>query len=135
MSAIATDRTPLESRAETFSLEALQQRRRDLLDANGRLIALYGSFGHADDFRKQRAELLKVKYRMALTAGRAKPPSVDEVEAAAYGSDEYAQHLDTALAEKIEYLRVQSELDDIAEQIRSREIELLAYNSELKLSR
>ncbi len=129
----ANERTELEDRAGIPSLEGLQTRRRLLIERNAKLFALYGNFGHYDDHRKRMVEALQVKYRMDLSANRPKPPSVDEVEAAAYGSEEYAKFIDSALGEKIEYLRIACEVGEIEEQIRSRELELTAYSRELTL--
>lgn len=126
--------TALESRAEIDCLEDLHQRRRELVERNASLMARYGSFGLHDDYRKQFVECQKLRARMALATekGRVTQGMVDE---AAYGSDEYAAFLDNALAEKVEYLKAQNEIDEINEKIRSREIALLSYNAELKLAR
>lgn len=128
------DLTALESRADIASLEDLHQRRRALVDANASLIARYGSFGLHDDYRKQFVECQKLRARMELSKDGAKVTE-GMVDATAYGSDEYARFLDNALSEKVEYLKVQTELDEIAEKIRSRELALLSYNAELKLAR
>lgn len=125
----------LESRADIASLADLQSERRQLVANNAALIARYGSFGMHDDYRKQFVEAQKVRTRMELSVGREKKPTESEIDAAAYGSEEYGKFLDNALEEKVEYLRVQSRLDELSERIRSREIELLTYNAELKLAR
>jgi hypothetical protein len=127
--------TELESRAEIASLSDLQNERRQLVAENAKLIARYGSFGMHDDYRKQFVEAQKVRARMELSAGREKKPTESEIDATAYGSEEYARFLDNALEEKVEYLRIQSKLDELSERIRSRELELLSYNAELKLAR
>lgn len=124
----------LESRAEIDSLEDLQQRRRALVTANAALIARYGSFGLHDDYRKSFVETQKVRARMQLQQSGEKVTE-GRIDAEAYGSDAYAAFLDNALAEKVEYLRVQNEIDEVNEKIRSRELALLSYNAELKLAR
>lgn len=124
----------LEERAGVDSLEALQTRRRMIIENNTRLFALYGAFGHYDDHRKHMVEALQVKARMDLSGQqRPKPPTVDEIEATAYGSEDYAKFLDTALAEKVEWLKLSTEITEIEEAIRTREIELRAYTAEIGL--
>lgn len=124
--------SPLESRADVDSLEDLQQRRRALIEANGRLIALYGAFGHYDDHRKARVEAAKIAARMQLSAGRDKKPTEAEIDAYAYGSEEYGAFLDTALTEKIHCLTVLNEISEIEEKIRGRELAIRAYCAEPK---
>lgn len=124
----------LEAKADTDSLEALHQRRRELIDANAPLIARYGSFGLHDDYRKSFVECEKLRARRDL-AERGVKATEGMVDAEAYGSDAYAKFLDNALAEKIEYLRAQNEIDEINEKIRSRELAILAFNAEARLAR
>ncbi len=129
----APEPSDLESRAQVASLEELQTRRRLLIERNTKLFALHGSFGHYDDHRKRMVEALKVKARMELSAGREKKPTEAEIDAAAYGSEEYGRFLDQALSEKIDWLKLSTEIDEIQEAIRSRELELTAYSRELTL--
>jgi hypothetical protein len=124
---------PVEERAEVASLDALHARRRALINANARLFALYGPFGHYDDHRKHMVEALKIKARLELSAGQEKKPTETAIDAAAYGSEQYGAFIDTALGEKVEYLRVSTEITEIEEAIRSREFELTAYSRELSL--
>lgn len=130
---VEPQQTAIESRAAVASLEALQTRRRDLIGANARLVALYGPFGHYDDHRKHMVEALKISARIELSAGREKKPTETEIDAAAYGSERYGTFLDTALDEKVEYLKVSTEITELEEQIRSREFELTCYSRELAL--
>jgi hypothetical protein len=123
----------LEERAGVASLEELQTRRRLLIERNTKLFALYGNFGMYDDHRKRMVEALKVKARMELSAGREKKPTEAEIDAAAYGSEEYGRFIDSALSEKIDYLKIATEIDEIQELIRSRELELTAYSREISL--
>ena len=124
---------PIESRADVASLEGLHARRRALITENARLFALYGPFGHYDDHRKHMVEALKIQARMQLSAGREKKPTEAEIDAHAYGAEQYGTFLDTALSEKVEYLRVSTEITEIEESIRSREFEMTAYSRELAL--
>lgn len=126
--------TDLEAKASLDSLDDLQQRRRALVDANASLIARYGSFGLHDDFRKSFVECQKLRARMDLSKEGAKVTE-GAVDAAAYGSDAYARFLDNALDEKVAYLKVQNEIDELCERIRSRELAILAFNAEMKLAR
>jgi hypothetical protein len=124
----------LEARAELDSLEDLQSRRRQLVAQNAGLMARYGNFGMADDFRKRMVEALKVKARMELQQAGAKTTE-SMIDAHAYGSDDYAAFLDNALGEKIDFIRVQTAIDEINERIRGRELAIMAYNAELRLAR
>ncbi len=122
----------LEERADIDSLEHLHAERRRLLEAHGKLLALYGSFGHYDDHRKRMVEALKVAARMELTKAGVKVTE-DLVTATAYGSDRYQEFIDNALGEKIEYLQAQNAVDELAERIRNRELALTAYSREVSL--
>lgn len=126
--------TDLEARAELDSLEALQRERRVLVEQNAGLMARYGSFGMFDDFRKRFVEAQKVRARMDLTKDGAKVTE-GAVDAHAYGGDAYEKFLDNAYEEKVQFFKVQTRIDEINEKIRSRELAILAYNSELKLAR
>jgi hypothetical protein len=53
----------------------------------------------------------------------------------AYSDEVYARFIDNGIAGRIQYITLQNEADEIAERIRSREIELLCFNSEAKLAR
>lgn len=134
--ALAADELrPIEARAEVDSLGDLQQRRRELLNILAPLKALYGPFGLFDDRRKRMLEAMKVKVRAELTSGDGKKPTEAQIDAMAYADPQYERYLDDAYEAKIEYVRLANEEVEIAERIRSREIELLAYNSEVKLDR
>lgn len=123
----------MEERADTDSLDDLHDRRRKLLTANARLIALHGPFGHYDDHRKRMVEAQKIAARMALTTPEGKKPTEAQIDAEAYGSDAYQTFLDTALSEKIEYLDVQNQIDELNDRIRNREIALSVYGKEISL--
>lgn len=124
--------TALESRADADSLEALHDERRKLIAANGRLIALHGSFGLFDNYRKRMCECEKVRIRNELRSAGTKTTE-SMIDAEAHGSEPYGQFLDTALNEKIEWLRVSTRLEEIAERIRGRELALRAFSAEASL--
>ena len=125
---------PIESRAEVDSLGDLQQRRRALLAQLAPLKALHGHNGLWDNKRKQMLEAIKVRVRMTLEADGKKGTDA-AVDALAHADEQYARFIDAGITDRIDYLTLQNEADEIAERIRSREIELLAYNGELKLAR
>lgn len=122
----------LEERAEADSLEDLQHRRRTLMTANARLIALHGSFGHWDAHRKRMVEAMKVKERMELKA-RGDKATDDAVDALAHASEQYGQFLDNSLEERAQCLLVLNEISDIEDRIKNREIALRAYTVEAGL--
>lgn len=128
------DVRPVEDRARVDSLGDLHQRRRDLLKTLAPLKALHGHNGLFDDKRKQFLEAMKIKARLALTLGGVKTTDA-AVEAAAYADAQYERFLDSGYTDRIEYITLANELTEIEERIKSREIELLVYNSEVKLDR
>lgn len=122
----------LEERAGVASLEELQTRRRLLIERNTKLFALYGPFGMFDDYRKKMVEAQKIGARQALTDAGIKATE-SMVDSHAYGGEAYGKFMDTALEEKIEYLRIATEVTEIEEEIRNREIALRAYTVEAGL--
>jgi hypothetical protein len=122
----------LEHRADVVSIEALHQERRRLVEENGKLLALYGPFGHYDDHRKHMVEALKIKARLDLKNGGEKTTEA-MIDAHAYGSDDYARFIDGALTEKIAFLNIANRITEIEEQIRDREQKMRAYTAELTL--
>lgn len=122
----------LEQRAGIASLDELQTRRRLILERNTKLFALHGNFGLFDNFRKRMLECEKVRVRMELNGQQVKTTET-MIDAEAHASEPYGAFLDTALAEKVEYLRLSTEITEIEEAIRSRELELTSYNRELAL--
>jgi hypothetical protein len=123
----------IESRAGIDALGDLHTRRRQLLVNLAPLKALHGHNGIWDDKRKQLLEAMKVQARMALTDAGTKVTE-GAVESMAYADEVYANFIDKGIAARIDYILQQNEYDEIAERIRSREIELLAYNAELRLA-
>lgn len=126
--------TALESRAETDSLSALHHRRRVVMRQLAPLKALHGSFGKWDARRKHllAAIALRVRARLEAKGGKVTDAIID---AEAHADPQYERVIDQGIAEAAEYFRLQTELDEIEERIRSREIALQAYNAELRLQR
>jgi hypothetical protein len=124
----------IEERANVDPLGVLHARRRQLLVTLAPLKALHGHNGVWDDKRKQLLEAMKVQARMAMTEAGQKVTE-GAVDSMAYADELYARFIDEGISARIDYITQQNEYDEIAERIRSREIELLAYNGELKLAR
>ncbi len=124
--------TDLEERASLASLEGLHAERRQLIEANAKLVALHGSFGLFDNFRKKMLECEKVRMRMELSAKGVKTTET-MIDAEAHASEAYARFLDTALEEKIAWLTVSTRLSEIEESIRNREMSMTAYSREISL--
>lgn len=124
----------IEDRANVESLDTLHAERRTLLVQLNPLKALHGHNGLYDDKRKQMLEAMKVKARMRLSEGGQKVTE-GMVESEAYGDPQYLAFLDEGIKNRIEYLKLQNELDEVNERIRSRELELICYNGETRLGR
>jgi len=123
----------LESRADVDSLGDLHARRRQLIQANAPLIALYGPFGLWDPKRKALLESLKVRARMALSQGG--KPTEAAIDAAAHADPQYEAFLDQSFVDKIAWIQADTELREIDERIRNRETALHVYGKELSLAR
>ncbi len=132
--AVVLDRQGLEDRASVESLEALHHERRILMRTLAPLKALHGPFGLWDAKRKQMSRACMVRARMAIIARHEKPTEA-MVEAEALCDPQFVAFMDQAERDRIEYLCQQTQLDELEERIRSREIALQAYNSELRLAR
>lgn len=125
----------VESRADVDCLGDLHAQRRQLLITLAPLKALHGPFGLFDDRRKQMLEATKIRARQSLSVGREKKPTEAEIDATAYADPQYERFLDAAYQDKIDYITQATTLSEIEERIRSRELELLVFQSELKLAR
>lgn len=124
--------TELERRAEVESLEQLHVQRRQLLTTLAPLKALHGPFGLFDDCRARYLEAMKVKARQAFADEGGK--GTDEgVKARATADPAYERFLDEGVSARIEYLRQATQLSELEERIRAREIELQAYAAEARL--
>lgn len=124
----------IEFKADIDSLEALQHQRRQMLPVYLKLKALHGPFGMWDHRRKAMLEALKIQAIME--AQKAGSKYTDKtIDAAAHASVAYEQFLDEGTASRIEFLRMDVEMDEIVERIRSREFELTAWSAETRLGR
>ena len=124
----------LETRANIESLETLHHERRLLMRTLAPLKALHGSFGLWDAKRKQMSRACMVRARMAITQ-RGDKPTEAMVEAEALTDPQFIAFMDQAERDRIEYIAQQTQLEEIEERIRNREIALQAYNGELRLVR
>jgi hypothetical protein len=124
----------VEGRAEVECLGDLHAQRRLVLDVLAPLKALHGPFGLFDDRRKQVAESLKIRARMTLTEQGVKVTEA-AVDAHAYADPQYETLLDEAVLAKVEYLKLENQLSELNERIRSRELELSVYAAEVRLAR
>lgn len=146
--------TDRELRAEVPSLEWLHHRRRDLKKEWKPLEAMYGgsrgqgSFSDAERKRNRdkvateiektlRAQYDEMKERSetnkALVIGDFKPPSEAYLERLANAHPDHIAFCKKMKEEVERYLDLENEIDEIQEQIRSREIELYSYNKEIGL--
>lgn len=129
----ADEMSALESRAEIDSLGDLHARRRQLMQQLAPLQATYGSFGMWDARRKALLESLKVRARMDLSCE--KKPTEAQIDAAAHADPQYERFLDDSYAAKIEYIHLDTELSEITERIRNRELALMAFTAEVRMAR
>lgn len=126
--------TPLEQRAEVNDLEALQERRKDILVEFAPLKAMHGPFGLFDHKRKAMVSGMKIKARLKLIASGGKVTD-DIVDAEAHVDPQYLSWLDEQMADKVRFVHLEAELDSLHELIRDRELGLQIHNSEIKLAR
>lgn len=126
--------TPLESRAEIASLEGLHVERRQLLREYAPLRALHGPNGKFDNKRKALLEACKIRARMALQKAGEKTTDA-AVDAAGHADEQYVSFIDQGIASAVRYIELETQVSEIEERIRNREISLLCYNSEAKLAR
>lgn len=127
----------VEAAASAESLEELHTFRRTLLEANAEIIAIHGSFGMYDDFRKQRLDAEKVRIRNDIES-KLKPgdkrPTNDAVEEMAHECAPYKAFLDKCLSDKITVIKVQNQITEINERIRNRDQVLYHHAAELRLT-
>jgi hypothetical protein len=124
----------LESRADVASLEGLHAERRQLLPEYSTLRALHGSNGKWDVRRKALLEAMKVRVRMELAARNEKITDAT-VDALAHGADQYIEFIDQGIYGATRYVVLETQISEIEERIRNREIGLYSYNAESRLAR
>lgn len=145
--ATTTDR---EIRAEIPSLDHLQARRRDLMKTYAPLAAKYkGSRGQgslADSARKRHRSLImqKIVIEMkqdweakakpgVIAVGPFKEPSETALERMANAHSDHIKFCNDVEDEVRRYILLENDIDDITEQIQSRQAEIYAYTKEIGL--
>ncbi len=124
--------TDLEQRADTDSLEHLHVERRKLLPEYATLRALHGSNGKWDARRKARLEAAKIQARMDMVKEGEKVTE-SAVDARGHADEGYVQFIEDGIAGATRFVEVETEVSEIEELIRNREIALSVYGKEVSL--
>jgi len=133
----ALARSELEERASATSLALLHHRRRLVLRELAPLAALFdgGQSPLADARRKQHRALVsrEILYTMI---GRGEPaPSETALERMANADGRHVRFVELLEAKRVRFVQLKNALSEIQEQIRNRELTLVAYSAEARLSR
>lgn len=125
----------LEHRAEVDSLEALQHRRRALLKDYAPLAAKFkgGAVAGTDAARKRHRALVAKRLLIEMKQRGEKDPSEAALERMANADTEHIAFCDKLEADYTRFIVIENDIQEINEKIRSREVELYAYNAELRL--
>lgn len=122
----------LEARAGLESLDALQARRRKTAERITPLEAVHGPGGIWDERRRSLRGVIATEIReLARLEGRKTTEA--EVEDRSNADPRYIAFLDSGLEERIEYLTLKTQRDELTERIKNREYAMLAYNAETRL--
>lgn len=142
------DAKALEQRAEVASLEALQHKRRQLLTEYAPLAAKFkgGAVAGTDAARKRHRALVAKRIlveQQQLWEAKAKPgvvavgpfkePSETALERMANADTEHIAFCDKLEADYTRFIVLENDIQEVNEKIRSREVELYAYNAELRM--
>ncbi len=122
----------LETRADADSLEDLHARRRAILPEYAALRALHGGGGKWDNKRKALLEAMKIRARMELTKDGAKTTEA-AVDALGHADDQYVAFVDRGIEDATRFVVLETEISEIEEKIRNREIALSVYGKEVSL--
>lgn len=150
-------RTALEAKADVWSLDELQQKRRELLKEYAPLAAKFkgGATAGTDAARKRHRALVAKRILVELkqefekgpqqvpskkTAGVMVPavfvePSEAALERMANADTEHIKFCDQLEREYTRYILLDNDIQEINEKIESRQVELYAYNAEIRMSR
>jgi hypothetical protein len=123
----------LEDRAGLESLDALQARRRQIVEDLTPLEAVHGPGGIWDERRRSLRGVIATQIREDARLSGTKITEA-AVEDASNADTRYMSFLDEGLDERIRYYTLKVQRDEIAERIRNRELALLAYNAETRLT-
>lgn len=149
MTATAIEPKPIEHRAEIDSLEALQQKRRDLMKEYAPLAGKFkgGAVAGTDASRKRHRALVAKRILIeaqqaweaknkpgVIAVGPFKEPSETALERQANADTEHIAFCDQLEKDYTRFIVLENDIQEINEKIRSREVELYAYNAELRMS-
>lgn len=147
--ATAIEPKALEHRAEVDSLEVLQHKRRTLLKDYAPLAAKFkgGATAGTDASRKRHRALVakriliemeqdwKSKAKPGVIAvGEFKTPAESALERMANADTEHIAFCDKLESDYTRFILLENDIEEIREKIRSREVELYAYNAELRMA-
>jgi hypothetical protein len=124
--------TALEERSSIESLEHLHAERRKLLPEYAQLRALHGTSGKWDAKRKALLEAMKIKARMEMNS-RQEKVTEGAVDALAHADEQYVAFIDRSIEDATRFVVVETEVQEIEELIRNREIALSVYGKEVTL--
>ncbi len=102
----------VEFRAGVEPLELLLTRRRDLVKRVAVLRAVHGPFGTWDAQRKIELSRIKTLVRAQATMAKAKMNN-DQVDEEAHAHPDYTAFITTAIKERAEFYRLESEIEDV----------------------
>jgi hypothetical protein len=122
----------LEARAGIENLDALQARRRKIAEKITALEAVHGPGGIWDERRRSLRGVIATEIREHLRDEGRKVTEA-EIEDRSNADPRYIAFLDAGLDERIEYLTLKTQRDELTERIKNREFALLAYNAETRL--
>jgi hypothetical protein len=130
-------RTGLEAKADVWSLDELQQKRRELMKEYAPLAAKFkgGAVAGTDAARKRHRALVAKRILVDLQQQEKKEPSEAALERMANADTEHIAYCDKLEAEYTRFIVIENDIQEINEKIRSREVELYAYNAEIRMSR
>lgn len=132
MSDYTGEMSALEDRADVASLEGLHAERRKLLPEYAKLRALHGTFGKWDARRKAMLEAMKIKARDEMTRNGEKITDA-AVDARGHADDTYIAFIDRGIEDATRYVELETQISEIEERIRNREIALSVYGKEVSL--
>lgn len=122
----------LEARAGLESLDALQARRRRIAERITSLEAVHGPGGIWDERRRSLRGVIATEIR-EIARMESRKMTEAEVEDRSNADPRYIAFIDSGLEERIEYLTLKTQRDELTERIKNREFSLLAYNAETRL--
>lgn len=125
----------IEMRADVDSLEVLQHKRRQLLKDYAPLAAKFkgGAVAGTDAARKRHRALVAKRLLVQMEQKQEKAPSEAALERMANADTEHIQFCDNLEADYTRFIVLENDIQEVNEKIRSREVELYAYNAELRM--